>query len=71
MEASKEVANFISTISFLKKAGDSHVNSQKYPQAIQYYTNALSYINKLTQEHRIEVRTGSKWLYIIGFADCI
>lgn len=55
----KELKNFITTISYLKSAGDAHVNKQNYPSAIQYYNNALSYLEKFTQQYLNEIRTKS------------
>lgn len=35
------------------------MNNQNYPSAIQYYTNALSYLEKFTQQYITELRTKS------------
>lgn len=59
----KEVNNFISTISYLKNAGDAHVSKQNYSIAIQYYNNALSYLDKLTKDYLQEVRSASNHFY--------
>lgn len=55
----QEVNNFISTISYLKNAGDAHVNQKNYSRAIDLYTNALTYMDKLTKDYINEIRLKS------------
>ena len=62
----QEVNNFISTISYLKNAGDAHVNHKNYSRAIDLYTNALTYMDKLTKDYINEIRLKSNKLAFLN-----